>query len=203
MIKIGITGGFGSGKSEARKVFESLGIPSIDSDEIVKLLLKKGNRGYKKIIEEFKDEDILLENGELNKKRLAEIIFLDPIKREKLEKIIHPLVIEERERLFKEYEKKLNDRDFIVGEASLIFEANTKNLFDYVILVKSSKEKRIERLLKKGYTLDEIEKRMDAQWDDEKKEKLADFVIENEGDLEELKKSVLKIIEEIKEKWGC
>ncbi|MCX7829735.1 MAG: dephospho-CoA kinase [Acidobacteria bacterium] len=199
MIKIGITGGIGSGKSEASRIFRKYGCFVVDSDEIVKNLLQKGEEGYKKIVNEF-GREIVDENANIQKKKLSSLIFKDAEKRKKIEEIIHPLVLKKREEIFEKLERELPDDAIVVAEAALIFEANTKDLFDYVILVKASKEKRVERLLDKGLSPSEIEERMKAQWEDEKKEKLAHFIIENNSTIEYLEKKVKEIIERVKGK---
>ncbi|MFB3852057.1 MAG: dephospho-CoA kinase [Acidobacteriota bacterium] len=197
MIKVGITGGIGSGKSEAKEIFKKHGAFVVDADEIVRNLLKKNGEGYKQVLNEFGNE--ILDNGlEIDKNKLSSIVFSDALKRRKLEEILHPLVIKKREEIFAKLQKKLSEKDIVVAEAALIFEANTKKYFDYVILIKAPKDLRIKRLLSKGFSLSEIEKRMKAQWEDEKKEKLADFVIENNSSLEELEKKVANVIEKIR-----
>ncbi|NMC00605.1 MAG: dephospho-CoA kinase [Thermoanaerobaculaceae bacterium] len=197
MIKVGITGGIGSGKSEAKEIFKKYGAFVVDADEIVRNLLEKNGEGYKQVLNEFGNE--ILDNGlEIDKNKLSSIVFSDALKRRKLEEILHPLVIKKREEIFAKLQKKLSEKDIVVAEAALIFEANTKKYFDYVILIKAPKDLRIKRLLSKGFSLSEIEKRMKAQWEDEKKEKLADFVIENNSSLEELEKKVANVIEKIR-----
>lgn len=199
MIKVGITGGIGSGKSAVKEIFKKKGAIVFDSDEIVKRLLDKGKEGYTLVVNQF-GKEILDENLEIDKQRLSSIVFNDFQKREALEKILHPLVIAKRTKLLSELQKKLSKNDIVAVEAALIFEANTKDYFDFVILVKTPKDLKIKRLQEKGLSLSEIEKRMRAQWDDEKKEKLSDFVITNEGSLKELEAKVVKIIDKIKER---
>lgn len=198
MIKVGITGGIGSGKSSVKEIFRKKGSIVFDSDEIVKKLLEKDEEGYKTVVEQFGNE-ILDENLNIDKNKLSQIVFTDSQKRKNLEEIIHPLVIKEREKIFSQLERKLSPKDFVVAEAALIFEADTKKYFDFVILVKAPKELRIKRVAEKGLTLSQIEERMKAQWDDEKKEKLADFVIENDSDLKVLEEKVNAIIKKIRE----
>lgn len=197
MIKVGITGGIGSGKSEAKDIFKKYGAFVVDADEIVKALLKKNGEAFKQVVDEF-GKEILDNDLEIDKSKLSSIVFGDALKRRKLEEILHPLVIKKREEIFAKMQKKVSEKDIVVAEAALIFEANTKKYFDYVILIKAPKDLRIKRLLSKGFSLSEVEKRMKAQWEDEKKEKLADFVIENNSSLEELEKKVANVIEEIR-----
>ncbi len=198
MIKLGITGGIGSGKSKAGEIFKKHGAIVLDSDKIVNDLLKKENEGYKRILNLF-GKNILNEKGEIDRKRLSSIIFSDFSKRKALEDLLHPLVIKRREKIFSDIKVLLSKKDIVVAEAALIFEANTKKYFDYVVLVKAPKEIRIERLLKRGLNISEIEERMRVQWEDEKKEKLADFVIDNSSTLQHLEDQIVKIIQKIKE----
>ncbi len=197
MIKIGITGGIGSGKSTVSEFFKKKKAVVVDSDKIVSFLLKKGEEGYKRVISHF-GEKVVDENGEIDKKKLAKIVFENEEERKTLERIIHPLVIEKRREIFEQLKKIMGKDEIVIAEAALIFEAKTEKDFDFVILVKADKDKRIERLQKKGFTVEEIEKRMSSQLEDEEKEKLADYVIVNNGSIKEIEKSVKKIIREVK-----
>lgn len=199
MIKIGVTGGIGSGKSTVAKIFEKFGAINIDSDRIVENILEKNGEGYDEVVKNF-GNCILDEKGKIDKKKVASIVFNDELKRKKLEEIVHPLVIKKREEIFQKLQKELSLDEIVVAEAALILEANTSQFFDFIVLVKVSKELRIKRLLSKGYNICDIEKRMNAQWEDEKKEKLANFVIENNSSFEDLEKKVAEIIEKVKKK---
>lgn len=198
MIKIGITGGIGTGKSKAAEIFKKYGAIVIDSDKIVDNLLKKGNKGYEKVLEFF-GKDVINEKGEIDKKRLSSIVFSDSSKRKFLEELLHPLVIETREKIFSDIKILLSRKDIVVAESALIFEANTRKYFDYVVLIKASTEVRIKRLLERGLNISEIEERMNAQWDDERKEKLADFVVDNSSTLKHLEDQIKKIIQKVTE----
>lgn len=197
MIKIGITGGIGSGKSTVSEVFKKKKAVVVDSDKIVSFLLKKGEEGHKKVISHF-GEKIVDKKGEIDKKKLAKIVFENEEERKNLEKIIHPLVIEKRRDIFEQLKKIMGKDEIVIAEAALIFEAKTEKDFDFIILVKADKDKRIERLQKKGFSVEEIEKRMSSQLGDEEKEKLADYVIVNNGSIKELERAVEKIIREVK-----
>lgn len=197
MIKIGVTGGIGSGKTTVCSIFKKFGAIVLDSDKIVSYLLKKGELGYKNVISLF-GEEILDEEKNIDKKKLAKIVFEDDEKRKNLEKILHPLVIQKRREIFRSIEKILEKDDLVVCEAALIFEAKTEKEFDYILLIKCDEKERIKRLKKRGLNEEEIEKRMKVQLPDEEKEKIAHFIIENSGNLKEVEKEVKKIVKEIK-----
>lgn len=199
MIKIGVTGGIGSGKSTVAKIFEKFGATVIDSDRIVENILEKNGEGYEEVVKYF-GNIILDEQRSIDRKKVASIVFNDEIKRKKLEEIVHPLVIKKREEIFQKLQKELSLDEIVVAEAALIFEANTSRIFDFVVLVKANKELKIQRLLSKGYNICDIEKRINAQWEDERKEKLANFVIENNSSIEDLEKKVFEIIKKVREK---
>lgn len=181
-LKIGITGGIGSGKSLVTSFVEKLGYPVIKSDEIAKDLMRNDESVKKKIIKEF--GPLAFKNGVLNTKYLAEYIFMYPEKVLKINSIVHPPTIRKIDELSNKLFAKY---DMVFVESALIYEAKIQNLFDYVILIYSDEQSRIARVMQREEMAQlEIEKRMDFQIPDDQKKEFADFVIENNSTISEL-----------------
>lgn len=181
-LKIGITGGIGSGKSLVTSFVEKLGYPVIKSDEIAKDLMRNDESVKKKIIKEF--GPLAFKNDVLNTKYLAEYIFMYPEKVLKINSIVHPPTIRKIDELSNKLFAKY---DMVFVESALIYEAKIQNLFDYVILIYSDEQSRIARVMQREEMAQlEIEKRMDFQIPDDQKKELADFVIENNSTIVDL-----------------
>ena len=186
MIKIGITGGIGSGKTTVINFFKALDIPAYIADEKAKALMHK---------DPVKSELIALfgkgsfdKAGALQRAYIANRVFNTPDLLARLNAIVHPRV----EQDFKDWVQK-QDAPYVVYEAAILFETGRYKTFDYTILVKAPLKTRISRLKKRDHSTEkDIRKRMDNQWSDEKKEKLADWVINNE-DLKATEEQVLRI----------
>ena len=195
MIIVGLTGGIGSGKTTVAEQFRLLGIPVYIADVEAKKLMVNSKAIRRKLIALFGDNAYY--NGELNKTYLAGIIFKDKAYLNKMNAIVHPKV----GRHFMNWAAKQN-APYVIKEAAIIFENNTHKQYDFIITVVAPKEIKIQRLLKRDTTTtDKIESIMKNQWDDMDKIKLSNFVIENVG-LEETKKQVLRIHNQILENLG-
>lgn len=172
-LKIGLTGGIGSGKSTVAKIFSTLGIPVFDADAAAKSIMVRDNDLQQKIIQLFGAEAYV--NGSLNRKWIADKVFTDEFLLEKLNAIVHPAVI-----------KVANDwmnnqqANYVIKEAALIFESGSGEGLDYVIGVFAPLSLKIQRVMQRdAVTREEVLKRMNRQVDDVIKRKLCDFVIEN------------------------
>jgi len=187
MRVIGLTGGIGSGKSLAAEYFADLGALVIDADQLARAAIERGSPGFDEVIATFGDS--ILENGEINRRALGELIFKDPEKKSKLEAIIHPRVRSE----FEAAVASLSGNQILVYEIPLLFETDGANRFETVITVEAPMDKRIERLREKGFHLSEIEARIAAQASREERESIADFVIENSGSKDGLLRQVENI----------
>lgn len=173
MLKIGITGGIGSGKSTVAKVFEVLGIPVYYADDAAKRLMHEDEELRKKIKLQFGNE--VYTNGQLNRKRLAEIVFASPEKLTQLNTLVHPATLQDAERWM-----QLQTTPYAIKEAALIFESGAQEQLDYVIGVTAPAPLRIQRTMQRdGITREEVMARMDKQMDEAIKMKLCDFVIIN------------------------
>ena len=193
-LKIAITGGIGSGKSSVSKIIESLGFPVIKADDVAKELMLKNGSIKKKIIKLFGKESFT-EKG-INTKYLADNVFSNKEKVGKINSIIHPAIIKKIE----EISKKLFEKyDLVFIESALVYEAKIQKLFDYIILIYTEEEIRIERKIKNNsLTKHEIEKRMSFQIPDEKKTDRAHFVIDNSSTFDKLESRTKFVIELIK-----
>ncbi|OJX49998.1 MULTISPECIES: dephospho-CoA kinase [Flavobacterium] len=184
---IGLTGGIGSGKSSIAKHIESLGIPVYIADTEAKKILDTADV-IAKVIALFGDD--ILENGKIDRKKIAALVFQDPEKLKKYNAIIHPEVYLH----FQNWVKQHNNYPLVVKEAAILFESGSYKDCDKIILVTAPKENRIQRVMKRdAVTREAVEQRMSHQWDDETKKSMSDFVIEN-IELEKAKQSAENII---------
>lgn len=182
MSRIALTGNIASGKSAVSKFLEENGYKILDTDEVSHKLLTVKN---KELFDAFKDYDIF-ENGEFSRVKLGKLIFNDEILRKKLEAILHPQIAQEIEKF-----------DGIVA-IPLLFEAKMEYLFDKIIIVYTDDEIRLERLMKRNnFTEEEAKARMNSQISQDEKVDLCDFVIYNNGSLENLKIAVETIFKQV------
>ncbi len=173
MKLVGITGGIASGKTTVRKIFEKMGAESLDADAICH---EKIGELKEELVREFGPS--ILKRNEVDREKLREITLQNNKLRIKLEKILHPYVREEILKISKEERKGIT-----VCEVPLLFEVGWENLFDEIVVIKRCKEKRLESLLRKGLSEKEAKKLMEVQLPESIKEKLAHYVIDNQGNL--------------------
>lgn len=194
---IGLTGGLGTGKTTVLKLFKNSGAYTIDADKLVHQILKKPST-IKKLAAVI-GKGILIERAAktfINKKRMADIIFNDPQKRRAVEKIIHPEVIKTAEDIKTKILAKKSDA-IIVFEVPLLLEAGYEKIFDKVIVVYCSKAKAVERLRKRGLSKEQALKRMNSQMPISKKKAYADFLINNNSNINALKHWVQAILKKL------
>lgn len=186
---IGLTGGSGAGKNTVCEIIQKkYKAKVIDADKIAKNLQKKGSMYLNSIIDNF-GADIVYKNGELNRKKLANIIYEDDKKREQLNELTFIYVVDE-------IKKKINKikEELIIINAPLLYESNLNQICDYVIAVISDEESRIERICKRdGTTKKEAKKRIAAQNTDEFFIENSDYIIYNQKDMKDLEKQIEKI----------
>lgn len=191
MLIVALTGGIGSGKSTVGELFQQLGAVVVDSDQLARDVVERGSLGFEQIVSLFGDE--ILKNGEINRSLLAEIIFKDSAKRKNLEQITHPLI----RKAFADIVAKSDQRAIVINQIPLLAESKYEYNFDHVITVSTSEDKRIARLLSKGYTQEQIQNRMKSQVSDSDREKIADSIIQNNESEKELLPQVEKIWEQL------
>lgn len=191
MLVVALTGGIGAGKSTVAQCFAELGALVIDADQLARMVIERGSDGFAEVLLRFGDEVIL--NGDIDRKKLAEIVFSDESARADLEAIIHPRV----QAIFAEAVVDLDHDDILIYEIPLLAETNGATKFDYVITVESDLELRKARLLKRGLYISQIEKRIAAQASPESREALADSVIYNNSDEDSLLRQVENLWESV------
>lgn len=184
MLVVGLTGGIGAGKSTVAQFFAELGALVIDADQLARMAIERGTDGFADVMLRFGDEVIV--NGDIDRKKLAEVVFSDAQARKDLEAIIHPRV----QMLFAEAVADLGEDDILIYEIPLLVETGAAAKFDYIITVESDLELRKSRLLKKGLYISQIEKRIASQASPEAREAIADTVIRNDGDEDALLRQV-------------
>ncbi|MBR6289011.1 MAG: dephospho-CoA kinase [Acholeplasmatales bacterium] len=190
---IGVTGGIASGKSNVCNIIEQEGYPVIDCDKITAELSVQGGLLYNVIVKEF-GEDFLLDNGDLDRKKLAKKIFNDSKSKEALDKITHPIIYEEvKKRL-----DKISD-GLVFLEAPLLYESKFDSICDKIICVFLQKRLQVQRLMdREGIDEDYALAKIHSQMDLYIKKSLADYVIDSKGTFDETKLLVLNVINDIK-----
>lgn len=196
MTKIlGLTGGIASGKSTVAQMFRDAGIPLIDTDLIARDLLKKGTDVYEEVIQFFSSE-ILLTNKEINRKKLARIIFANTQKREKLNNIVHPRVQQLVETEIKRYNEL--DTKVVVVDVPLLFETNYQKIVDKTIVVFTTPQAQLSRLIERDHISKEYaQMKINAQMSLSDKVDLADYVIDNSFSILNTKKDFNKILKDL------
>lgn len=193
MIRVGLTGGIGSGKSTVARVFEVLGIPVYYADEATRQLMNTDEALKKEIINNFGEESY--SNGQLNRPYIASIVFNDKEKLELLNALTHPATIRHANAWMQQ-----QTSPYVIKEAALIFESGSAENLDYVIGVSAPKPLRIQRVMERDHiSAEEVQKRMSRQLSEEMKMKLCDFVlVNNDSDL--LTPQVLALHEQLLKK---
>ncbi len=188
MLKIGLTGILGSGKSTVAAIFESLNVPVIDVDLAGHWVLQHSETAKQKLVEAFGKD--ILENGQINRKRVGKIVFANEAHLKRLNDIVHPLMLERVDQLVNEIEGEGTSKYLIIN-AALIFELGVDKQMDYNITVSASVEACIQRTqARDGLPREQILKRMAAQLSQEEKIARSDFVITNDQDLNSLEQQV-------------
>jgi dephospho-CoA kinase len=191
MLVVALTGGIGAGKSTVAQNFAELGALVVDADQLARMAIERGSDGFAEVLLRFGDEIIL--NGDIDRKKLAEIVFSDEDARKDLEKIIHPRV----QATFAEVVEDLEHDDILIYEIPLLAETDAAEKFDYIITVEADIELRKARLLERGLYISQIEKRIAAQATQESREAIADSVIRNDGDEDSLLRQVENLWESV------
>ena len=193
-LKVAVTGNIGSGKSSFCKLLEEMNYSVIKADEIAKNFLANNEKVKKEIIKNFGNSAY---NGkEVNKKYLAEKVFSNQLNLNKINSIIHPLVIENVNSIMN---KQLQSSDLVFHEAALIYEADIEDLFDVVVLISADLKIRMERKrIHDNLSEEEFMMRESNQIPEDEKKKRADFVFINNGTLEELKTKAEMLIKILK-----
>jgi len=198
MLIVGLTGGIASGKSTVAKMFEREGAYIVDTDAISREVVEPGTPGWQEVINAF-GKAILNQDRTLNREILGDIVFADPRKRKKLEALLHPKIYQRQEELIRAVLKK-DTQAVIIVAIPLLIEVNRQDTVDRVILVYVSPQVQLERLMQRdGFSPAEAQKRLSSQMPIDTKLKYADYVINNEGPLEDTCRTVRKVFESLQE----
>ncbi|MBF0486306.1 MAG: dephospho-CoA kinase [Candidatus Omnitrophica bacterium] len=192
MLKVGITGSFGSGKSTVAGMFKRCGAKVVDADAIVHRLLKNDSRCLQKIREAFGQEFVTKKGAD--RLKLARLVFADSRKLKKLEKILHPLAWDAAQKAF----QFLGEKSIVVIDAPLLIESGWHNKVDKVIVVKARIDQQVLRIKKRmGLGRNDVLKRIRRQMPLNKKLSYADFVVDNQGPKTDTYRQVKEIFRKI------
>jgi dephospho-CoA kinase len=187
----GLTGNIGSGKSTVASMFREAGIPVLDADRIAREVTAPGSPAYRDVVEEF-GAGILGADGAIDRGRLAELVFSDPSRRARLERITHPAILSAMKESLARLERE--GHAVAIVEAALIHESGRKGLLSAVISVRCDPPVALRRLAGRGgMTREQAEARASAQMDPEEKARASDYVIDNSGDLDSTRRQVLRL----------
>lgn len=180
MLVIGLSGGIASGKTTISDLFSSRGIAIIDTDIISRTLLEPGYSGYQKIVKKL-GRSILLDNGNIDRRKLRQQVFNDKALKTWLESMLHPLIFQTARQQI----QQCNDSPYIVLVVPLLFETNFDRLVDRVLVVDCAREIQLERLIARD-NIDKLlaEKMLDQQMSNQQRLNRADDIIHNNGNLE-------------------
>ncbi len=198
MLKVGLTGGIGCGKSHILREFHKLGVHTIDADEIAHEVILPDQPAYGEILERFGPE-ILASDQTIDRKKLGEKIFSDGKAREKLNQIVHPLVLEEEALRIAEFEDREDLKSpIIMVDAALMVEAGSYRKYDFVVVVYCHPQVQLQRVMARDkLSEEEALQRIESQMPLLEKIKYADYVIENSGRLSETNEQVRHIFKEL------
>ncbi|MCH7977761.1 MAG: dephospho-CoA kinase [Acidobacteria bacterium] len=196
MISVGLTGGIGCGKSTVAGMFASLGAVTINSDDIGRTLMQPGNVVYDRIVSGFGSE-MVDASGQLDRSKLADIVFHNLEKLKHLNAIVHAPVLREIDRQVQLARRK-DPNAVILVESAVLFEAGQNRRFDKMVVVWCNPEQQVERYVAKSrIAVEDVRRRMDAQMPGEEKKRLADFVIDTSGPMEDSEKQSREVFTQL------
>lgn len=189
ILRVGLTGGIASGKSTVRQLFASLGCHTIDADKLVADLYQPGRAGHTALVATYGPE-ILLEDGSVNRVKLASIAFATPDEARKLNALIHPIVIEATEELLTQLEEGI-----AVVEATLMIESGGRHRYDRLVVVDVDPVLQVARGVERGVAREEVERRIANQLTRAERLRYADYVIDNSGNRAQLAAATQRVFE--------
>ena len=193
MTVLAVTGGIGAGKSTVTAYLRKLGVPVVDADAISHKLTQKNAAGTLAVARAFGEPYV--KDGEMDRRALAELVFSDPAAREKLNAILHPMILDAMRRELARLEEK--GTRLAVIDVPLLFESGTDALADEIWCVKAPKQCRIERIMRRDHaTARQAQARIDAQSDDKTLREKCDFVIDNGGAAEDTRAAIDRRLKE-------
>ncbi|WP_431959851.1 dephospho-CoA kinase [Actinacidiphila sp. bgisy160] len=196
MVKVGLTGGIGAGKSEVSRLLVSYGAVLVDADRIAREVVEPGTPGLAAVVAEF-GEGVLAADGTLDRPKLGAIVFSDPERLRALNAIVHPLVRDRSAAL----ERAAGTDAVVVHDVPLLAENDLAPLYDVVVVVDAAPETQLDRLVRlRGMAEEDARARMAAQATRERRLAIADVVIDNDGPLEALEPQVRQVWERLRQK---
>ena len=197
MLHVGLTGGIACGKTTVAAMMRELGCVVIEADQIAHRLIEPGQPAYEEVLREF-GRGVRAADGRIDRKKLAAIVFSDPAKLERLNRIVHPRVVEELDRQLAEVERT-QPGAVVVVEAALLIEASYHERLDRLVVVWCEPEQQVARLLARGLTLEQAERRIEAQMKLDQKRRMADEEIDCSGSLEATRQQVENLVANLKQ----
>jgi len=197
MLRIGLTGSIAVGKSFVLDVFRELGCNVLDADQTAREVVEPGTIGLQRIVEKFGSE-VVRSDGTLDRSKLGSIVFADHEKRQLLNAIVHPLVIEKQDAWLAE-RQEADTGSISVVDAALMIEAGSYKRFDALVVVWCRPEVQLERLmLRDGLSADEAARRIASQMPQEEKKSYADYLVDTSNGFDDTRRQVNKVFEQLK-----
>ena len=193
ILKVGLTGGLASGKSTVARTLAALGALTLDADRVVAHLYRPGQAGHAALVREY-GREILRADGEIDRARLADLAFATPESAQRLNALIHPLVIAEERRMIDAIEDGI-----VVNEATLLLEAGGRARYDKIVVVDAPPEVQVERAVARGMSSDDAVRRIARQMPRQERLRYADYVIDNGGDVRELEMATHRVFEALQQ----
>jgi len=202
ILRVGLTGGIASGKSSVGRTLAGLGCVVIDADEVVARLYRPGQAGYEALLQAY-GREILRPDGEIDRKKLADIAFANTAATRRLNSLIHPLVIAQEEGIIGAEAARFPDRDrIVVVEATLLLEAGRKKGYDKIVVVDSEPDVQIDRAVRRGISSEDARRRLAQQMERQERLRHADYVIKNDGDTRSLERETFRVYEKLRGDLG-
>ncbi|HEV2837003.1 MAG TPA: dephospho-CoA kinase [Pyrinomonadaceae bacterium] len=196
MLRVGLTGSIAVGKSFVTSIFSGLGCHTLDADQTAREVVLPGSPGLQSVAKWFGNE-ILNEDGTLNRAHLAAVVFADEEKRQRLNQILHPFIIARQDEIMREWERE-DPQGIGIIDAALMVESGGYRRFDKLIVVHCRPEVQLERLmLRSGLSRDEAQGRIDAQMPQADKQKYADFLIDTSDGFEPTRKRTAEVYKKL------
>ena len=196
MLRVGLTGSIGVGKSFVGSLFVEFGCKLLDADDTAREVVLPGSPGLRRVVAEF-GEEVLRRDGTLDRKHVAALVFEDHQKRQKLNAILHPLIIERQDQIMRDWETIDPDGIGII-DAALMIESGGYKRFDKLIVVHCRPDVQLERLiLRNGLSHEEAQRRIDSQMPQEEKQRFADFLIDTSDGFEQTRQRTREVYEQL------
>jgi dephospho-CoA kinase len=194
ILRTGLTGGIASGKSTIARRFATLGCITADADQIVARLYQPGEAGYEALVHTY-GSGILLPDGTIDRRKLADIAFVSDESANALNALIHPLVVAEEGRLIAAEEQRRPGDRIVIVEATLLLEAGGRDRYDRIVVVDVDPGTQLSRAIARGMTPEDAARRIAHQMSREQRLRYADYVIDNSGNLQAAEAETKRVFE--------